>query len=89
MRIKEGYILREVAGKNIIVAVGGESVNFDGIKTLNETGTFLWRNIEQGMDEEMLVNALLDEYEVDEETAKADVAEFVSLLINNGLIENE
>lgn len=89
MRIKEGYILREVAGNNIVVAVGGESVNFDGIKTLNETGTFLWRNIEKGMDEEKLVKALLDEYEVDEKTAKADVAEFVSLLINNGLIENE
>lgn len=89
MKIKEGYILREVAGNNIIVAVGGESVNFDGIKTLNETGTFLWRNIEKGMDEEMLINALTDEYEVDAETAKADVKEFVSLLINNGLIENE
>ncbi len=89
MKIKEGYILREVAGNNIIVAVGGESVNFDGIKTLNETGTFLWRNIEKGMDEEMLTKALTDEYEVDAETAKADVAEFVSLLINNGLIENE
>jgi len=89
MKIKEGYILREVAGNNIIVAVGGESVTFDGIKTLNETGAFLWRNIEKGMDEEMLVKAMLDEYEVDEQTAKTDVKEFVSLLINNGLVENE
>ena len=89
MKIKEGYILREVAGSNIVVAVGDEAVNFDGIKTLNETGTFLWKNIENGMDKEMLKNALMDEYEVDEETAKTDVEEFVSLLINNGLIENE
>ncbi len=89
MKIKEGYILREVAGNNIIVAVGGESVNFDGIKTLNETGTFLWRCIEKEMDEDGLIKALLDEYEVDEETAKVDAREFVSLLINNGLIENE
>lgn len=89
MKIKEGYILREVAGNNIVVAVGGESVNFDGIKTLNETGAFLWRNIEKGMDEEALVKVMLEEYEVDTETAKADVQEFVSLLINNGLVENE
>ena len=89
MKIKEGYILREVAGNNIIVAVGGESVNFDGIKTLNETGTFLWKNIEKGMGEEELVKAMLEEYEVDSETAKADVKEFVSLLISNGLVENE
>ena len=89
MKIKDGYILREVAGNNIIVAVGGESVTFDGIKTLNETGAFLWRNIEKGMNEESLVKVMLEEYEVDEETAKADVKEFVSLLINNGLVENE
>ncbi len=89
MKIKEGYILREVAGNNIIVAIGGEAVNFNGIKTLNETGTFLWRNIEKGMNEEMLITALTNEYEVDAETAKNDVEEFVSLLINNGLIENE
>lgn len=89
MKIKEGYILREVAGNNIVVAVGGESVNFDGIKTLNETGAFLWRCIEKGMTEEDLVGAMLEEYEVDAETAKADVKEFVSLLIYNGLIENE
>ena len=89
MKIKEGYILRQVAGSSIIVAVGDEAVNFDGIKTLNETGAFLWKKIEQGMDEENIVKALMDEYEVDEETAKNDVGEFVKLLINNGLIENE
>ena len=89
MKIKEGYILRQVAGSSIIVAVGDEAVNFDGIKTLNETGAFLWKQIEQGMDEENIVKALMDEYDVDEETAKNDVGEFVKLLINNGLIENE
>lgn len=89
MKIKEGYLLRQVAGSNIIVAVGDEAVNFDGIKTLNETGAFLWKQIEQGIDEENIVKALMDEYEVDEETAKNDVGEFVKLLINNGLIENE
>lgn len=89
MKIKEGYILRQVAGSSIIVAVGDEAVNFDGIKTLNETGAFLWKQIEQGMDEENMVKAIMDEYEVDEGTAKNDVREFVKLLINNELIENE
>lgn len=89
MKIKDGYILREVAGSNIIVAVGDESVNFDGIRTINETGAFLWKNLEKGTDEVELVSALMEEYEVDEETAKTDVAEFVNLLINNGLISNE
>ena len=89
MKIKEGYLLRQVAGSSIIVAVGDEAVNFDGIKTLNETGAFLWKQIDEGKDKESIVKALMGEYEVDEETAQNDVEEFVNLLINNGLIENE
>lgn len=89
MKIKDGYILREVAGSNIIVAVGDEAVNFDGIKTLNETGAFLWKQIEAGKTEIEVAKALVSEYDVEEETAKADVAEFINLLISNGLIENE
>ena len=89
MKIKEGYILRSVAGSNIVVAVGDEAANFDGIKTINETGAFLWKVIEKGTTEDALVDALMEEYEVNRETAKEDVSEFVNLLINNGLIENE
>ena len=89
MKIKEGYILRCVAGSNIVVAVGDEAANFDGIRTINETGAFLWKVIEQGTTQEAIVDALMEEYEVDRETAKEDVSEFVNLLINNGLIENE
>lgn len=89
MKIKDGYILREVAGSNIVVAVGDESANFDGIRTVNETGAFLWKNLEQDTTEEKLIDALMSEYEVDVETAKADVLDFVKLLIDNGLIDNE
>ena len=89
MKIKEAYLLREVAGSNIIVAVGDEAVNFDGIRTLNETGAFLWKQMETETDKETVVKALMEEYDVDEETAKEDVEEFVNLLINNGLVENE
>ena len=89
MKIKEGYILRSVAGSNIVVAVGDEAASFDGIRTINETGAFLWKVIEQGTTQDALVDALVEEYEVDRETAKEDVSEFVNLLINNGLIENE
>ena len=89
MKIKEGYILREVAGSNIIIAVGDEAANFDGIKTINETGAFLWSEIEKGTTIEALTKALTEEYEVDEQTAKENVEEFVKLLTDNGLIDDE
>ena len=80
MKIKEGFILREVAGRYIVVAVGDRVKHFNGIINLNETGALLWKTAENGATEEQLVQALLTEYDVDEATARADVNKFVEKL---------
>ena len=80
MKIKDGFILREVAGNFIVVAVGSAVKQFNGVITLNETGSFLWKQLEKGCTEEQLKTALLGEYDVDKDTAKADVTAFVEKL---------
>lgn len=87
MKIKEGFILREVAGNYIVVAVGNAVKAFNGVINLNEAGAFLWKILEQGASEEQLKTALLGEYEVDEDTAKADVTAFVEKLKEKGLLD--
>ena len=80
MKIKEGFILREVAGSYIVVAVGEAVKNFQGIINLNETGAFLWRLIEKGCDKDGMVKELLSVYDVDEKTAAEDVDKFIGKL---------
>lgn len=87
MKIKSGYLLRNVAAVNIIVPVGERVIDFKGLMTLNETGAFLWRLLQQETDERALVQALMDQYEVDLETARADVAEFVASVREAGALE--
>ncbi|WP_133964717.1 PqqD family protein [Eubacterium limosum] len=87
MRIKEGYMLREAAGETVVVPFGEEALNFQGIISLNETGALLWKQLEQGCEKKDLVQALLDEYEVDAETAEKDVNEFLKLSGDAGLID--
>lgn len=87
MRIKEGYMLREAAGETVVVPFGEEALNFQGIISLNETGALLWKQLEQGCEKKDLVQALLDEYEVDAETAEKDVNEFLKLAGDSGLID--
>lgn len=87
MKIKDGFILRQVAGSYIVISVGGDSVDFNGMITVNETGAFLWEKLAEGATEAELVSAMLDEYEVDEATAKADIAEFLKLLEDGKLLE--
>ena len=72
MKIKEGYILRTVAGMHIAVPVSAKS-DFDGMITLNETALFLWKKLETGCTKESLVQALTNEYDVDEEKARTDL----------------
>lgn len=87
MKIKDGFILRKVANTYIAVAIGEESVNFNAMVTTNETGAFLWEKLKTETTEAELVKALTAEYEVDEETAKADISEFLGKLKDGKLLD--
>lgn len=89
MRVKSGYILREVAGNYLVVAVGEEAMDFNGLITTNETGAFLWNKLSSDISEQELVSAMLDEYDIDEETASADISSFISKLKEAELLINE
>ncbi len=79
MKLKEGFVVREVAGQ-IVVLPSGEGLDLNMMITLNSTGKFLWEKLEKECDEEALVAALLKEYDVDEATACKSVAAFVEKL---------
>ena len=80
MKIRKELIRREIAGDVILVPVGGTMLENNGLFALNELGAFLWDRLETAEDESALVAAVLDEYDVDEETARTDTAEFLQKL---------
>lgn len=86
MRLKDGFILRSVAGQSVVLPTGGD-LDLNMMITLNETGAFLWEHLEAETTEENLVVALLAEYDVDEQTAKNAVSAFVKKLNDNGFLE--
>ena len=87
MKIKEGFVLRQVADATIVVPSGKTSLDFNGMITLNDTGAFLWKLLESETDEQAVLEAMLGEYDVDEETARAGVEKFVGRLREEGLLE--
>lgn len=80
MKVKNGFLLRQVGEQYVVVAVGEESRNFNGIIRLNETGAFLWENLQQDIPEKELVRIMLLEYDIDGATAEADVRNFIETL---------
>lgn len=87
MKIKAGFMLYEVAGSYVVVPAGDEPLDFNGMVTLNETGAFLWKQLEQGCDQHQLVEALLEEYEVSREQAQESVDRFVAEIQENGFVQ--
>ena len=88
MKIKNGFISRQVAGSNIVVATGEQSKKFNGVIKLNESGLVLWNKLASGADKAALVSALLDEYDITAEIAENDVDKFVGALRDAGAIED-
>ena len=85
MKLKDGFLLRQVAGQTVVLPMGGD-MDLDMMITLNDTGAFLWEKLQDDTDEAALVAALLAEYDVDEATAKQAVANFVAKLSDNGFL---
>lgn len=86
MKIKDGYLLREVSGNWVVLALGDETLNFNGMMTLNASGRLLWQTLEQGADQESLTKVLTDHYEVSQEEARVDVDAFLAKLQMIGCI---
>lgn len=88
MRIKKGFELREVCGENIIVAYGIENIDFNKVISLNESATFLWKNIfDKDFNAETMASLLQQEYEVDAETASRDAKALLDKWIDVGLVQ--
>lgn len=88
MRIKEGFELRDVCGESVIVATGRKNIDFSKVISLNESAALVWRGVE-GTDFEVedMARVLLDNYEVEAETANADAQTLAAQWKEIGLVE--
>lgn len=80
MKVKGDLILREVAGESILIPVGSTALHIKGMINLTESGVLLWKRLQTECSEEDLVDAVVEEYDVDRETAAADVQSFLGQL---------
>ena len=87
MKIREGFILRQVLDIYAVIGVGSEAYMPNRIMSVNETGAFLWHMLENGAEKQELIDALLREYETDPQTAEKDVDAFLNELRDKKLVE--
>lgn len=80
MRIKKGFVLRQVCGENVIVGEGLGAIDFGRLLSLNESAAWLWQQAQLMGDftVESLADKLCDEYDVSAEQARKDVADIIA-----------
>ena len=87
MKIKEGFVLRNVVDEYIVMPTGSNIAKFEGAVVLNEVSAFIYKLLEHPMSREDLLIAILNEYDVDEATASADLDALLKKLADMGVLE--
>ena len=89
MRLKKGFVLREVCGERVIIGEGLGAINFGKMLALNETAGWLWKQAQEMGDftVEALADKLCEEYDVDADEALKDVSDIIAEWQNVSVIE--
>lgn len=87
MKIKDDFYMKEVAGLNVVVATGETAGDMNSMINLNETATFLWKQLENDITKDELIKKLTDEYDVDYEIASKSIDNFIAKLEKIGCID--
>ena len=85
-RPSPGFVTREIAGEILLVPVGEQTRNLNGMVTFTETGAFLWKHLNGERDAEDLAGLLADECGENMETVLPDVVEFLNRAVEKGLV---
>lgn len=87
MKVQKEFVLREIAGDYVIIPTGKTVLTFNGLITVNEVGADLWKMLQSEVTFDDLLNGILETYDVDEETAREDIQEFLDSLIEGGILD--
>ena len=87
MKAKADFVVRNVVGEYILMPTNDNIRKFDGTVVLNGVSAFIWNQLQQETTEETLVEAILQEFEVEWEIAARDLKALLARFADMGLLE--
>ncbi len=86
MKRKESFMLQAIGGENLLVPLGAQVVDTNGLVLLNPTGRVVWDLLAEEQSVDRLAAALVDQFDVDLECARTDVQMFLQEISQIGLL---
>lgn len=90
MKIKDGFILKDIGEQSVVVATGEASENFYGMIKLNQTGKIIWEGVSANLSVEDIVLNILDIYDdIEKNKVESDVCHMIDDMIKAGFLLDE
>lgn len=70
-------VTRKTGNEYVLVPITNNIADMNSVYTLNETGAFIWEQINGKRSVEEIISALITEYDIDEKTASEDIFSFI------------
>ena len=87
MKIKDGFILKDVAGSKIVIATGAQRINFNGVITFNDVGAEVFNMLDGSNSVEDIISKISADYNVDSNMVKNDVEKLIEKMRKHNLID--
>lgn len=89
MRIKPGFVLKEIAGEYYAIPFDESYEEQGTMISLNHSAAFLWQQLEEETDEKSLCEAVVEMYKITPTLAEDAVREFLLYLREAKLLVEE
>lgn len=87
MKIKDGFILKDVAGSKIVIATGSARLDFNGVITFNDVGADVFSLLDGTKTVDEIADCIATKYGVDKSMVKTDVEKLIEKMRKHNLIE--
>ena len=88
MKIKEGFVLRQMCGENIVAGEGLQHINFNKLLSLNESAAYLWKElVGKEFTQEEMAELLIVRYGIDKQLAMTDSGKLMNVWVDAGVAE--
>ena len=87
MKRKENFLLQTVGGEKLLVPLGAQVIDLNGLIILNETAARVWELLAEEQSVEELSTAVMERFDVTADVARHDVRAFVEEIARLGLLE--
>ncbi len=88
MKIKDGFIMKDVAGSKVVLPLGERQTEIRGIITFNDIGAEVFNMLDGTNSVEEIIAKIVNDYDAPYETVKSDVEKLIEKMRQNGLVED-